>query len=348
MDSLKEKEKAKQAVSATTEATPVTVAETVVEQAAPEPENSEEVVNAEAAPEEATRELSEDIKKKMSGTTAFMDRLKEKSAQAEAELGLEQEEAQEEEVEFDAESEQEEEAPAPLIFKVDDQEFESPDAVSEYVSKIKAENSELLAEVDEIRGFVEKISDPDMLEILKYVNMGYSTRVALVKAGFDESIFQIEADDVDAKELVRAQLEREQAIKDQEKEQKKLQKNMELSNTNLTEFATAKGFDEAKKTTLVNQMAKIHQELLSGLVTKETLEIFSKGLNYESAVKQAAEVASIQAKNEKIVTERAKKQAATIPQLGRGIPSERKQLKDLVRVPTGSFMDKVKARQAMK
>lgn len=333
MNSLKDKEKNKQAATPT-EAAPV-VAETAVEQATPEPENPEEVTAESAQEEEAPRELSDELKKKMSGTTSFMDRLKEKSEQQAAEL-------ESEEIKAEAPSQ------APVTFKVDDQDFDSPEAVNSYIKQVKAEKDELQAEVDEIRGFVEKISDPDMLEILKYVNMGYSARVALVKAGFDESIFNIEEGDIDAKELVRAQIEREEAIKAQEKEQKKLQKNMELSNTNLTEFATTKGFDEAKKTTLVNQMAKIHQELLSGLVTKETLEIFSKGLNYETAVKQAAEVASIQAKNEKIVTERAKKQAATIPQLGRGVPAERKQLKDYVRVPTGSFMDKVKARQANK
>lgn len=336
MDSLKAKEAEKQPTKAAE--APIPVAEAAA--ANPDPiENSEEI--AEEAPE-VVNELSEDVKKKMSGNTAFMDRLREKEAAelAAQEAQMEQEEAEE----YPEEEEIQAEAPKPVSFKVGDQEFDSPDKVNEFLSKINQEKEELQSEVDEIRGFVEKISDPDMLEILRYVNMGYSPRVALIKAGFDESIFQVEQDDQDAESLVRAKLEREQAKKEREKEEKVLQKNMELSNTNLADFAAAKGFDEAKKTTLVNQMAKIHQELLNGLVTKETLEIFSKGLNYESAVKKAAEVAEIKGRNEKIVIEQQKQSAAKLPQLGRGIPAERKQLKDLVRVPSGSFMDKLKNR----
>jgi hypothetical protein len=317
---------------------------------------------AEEIEEPVESKISEEARKQLSEKSSFMEKLKmagqsKEEAQLEPETELE-EEVEEEEIEATAEEQEAEEVKAqPFELEVDGKKFDSIEAVKAHLNEVAEERQTLQKEVDEIRAFVDKVSDPELLEALSYVAKGYSFRVAMVKAGMDESIFNVDTDDEDAEDLVRAKIERKQAAENHAKEQEKLRKNMEESNKALQEFQAQEGFDEKVKNDLVGLMTRIHSELLNGLVTKETLSIFTKALNYEKVVKKAEEdvktakeVGKIQGMNEKIAVERKRKQGDGIPQLGRGINATevRKPTSDLARhvsVPANSFMEKVRARQ---
>jgi hypothetical protein len=357
INTLKEKEASRQEAKST-EVQATVVAET------PETTDAlevEEVITD--APQEiespAKLEVSEKVRKQLSEKGSFLNTIKEKSAErakeaAELEAAEAEAQAAEEEAE-EAEKNAEEtnEIAIPVVFEVDGQQFESPEKVNEYLSKVKEDSENLKKEVEDVRAFVEKVSDPEMIEILDYVSQGYSLRVAMIKAGLDESIFKIETGDEDAEALVQAKLDRKMALQNQQKELEKLQKNMEQSNKALTEFQSEEGFDENTKGDLVRLMKEFHEEAMQGLVSKKFLQLFAKALNYEKVVEEAKkkvqeakEVGKIEGRNEKITIERQRVKGDEIPKLGRGISSEpirkRNRLNDMVNVPSGSFLQKIR------
>jgi hypothetical protein len=312
---------------------------------------------AEEIEEPVESKISEEARKQLSEKSSFMEKLK-MAGQSKEEAQLEPETELEEEIEATAEEQEAEEVKAqPFELEVDGKKFDSIEAVKTHLNEVAEERQTLQKEVDEIRAFVDKVSDPELLEALSYVAKGYSFRVAMVKAGMDESIFNVDTDDEDAEDLVRAKIERKQAAENHAKEQEKLRKNMEESNKALEEFQAKEGFDDQFKNLLVSKLTKAYSEMYSGLVTTEIYEIFAKGIKYENAmkkaeedVKTAKEVGKIQGMNEKIAVERKRKQGDGIPQLGRGINATevRKTTSDLARhvsVPANSFMEKVRARQ---
>jgi hypothetical protein len=299
-------------------------------------------------------EISEIVRKELSEKGSFLDRIKEANelqAQQEAEaLASEEEELAE------AEQEEEEQEVKPPVFEVeiDGKKYENLEEVQNYLYEVQEEKKALEAEKTEIQNFVDKMSDPTMLEVMKYVGQGFDFPVALIKAGIDESIFDLDTlEEPTAEQVIRAKIEREQAQKEHQKQQAKLQKNMEESNRALVEFQTKEGFDEKTKTDLVSLMSKIHSEILDGLVTNETLSIFAKALNYEKVVeeskakiKQAEEAGEIKGMNKKIAIERQKKQGDGLPNLNgpisKELPKKENRLLSMVNIPEGSFMEKLK------
>ncbi len=341
---LKEKE-----ASATQPEAKETVQAAAVEQEIQETqEEPEQVVSFE-------ERISPEARKMLSDKTSFMDKLKQAESVKESE-GEETEIEEEELEEIEAKAE-----PVKVEFEpieIEDRKFESIESVKEYLAEVAEERKTLEAEKQEIQNFVERVSDPDLVEVLKFVNEGYSFPVALVKAGMDESIFDLENLDEPNKEaLVRAKIERENAAKEAAKQQKKLEANMQQSNKALSEFQTEEGFDDKVKTDLVGLMSKVHSELLNGLVTKETLTIFAKGLNYEKALskakeekKAAEEAGRIQGRNEKIAIEMKRKDTGGVPALGNR-PEQPRVIKKNplaahVNIPANSFMERIKQKQS--
>lgn|GEM_PF-6642940 len=324
-----------------------------------------EVVSAEAATEDAEgaeegqeeeiqakSDISDEVIKKLSGKESFTKTIQEAKNKKEAEalaaqeaedaeiLAAEQSELEQEE------SEAEKEKPVKQSFKLGEQEFESIEAVNTHLQAREEEFTDLQQEVDDIRGFVEKVSDPEILDILGYVAKGYSFRVAMMKAGIDESIFTVEAEDEDAESLVRSKIERKQAVANQKKQDEKLQSNMDLSNKTLTDFQAQEGFDDKIKEQLVTKMSKFYDDAMNGVISTEFLSLFSKALTYEGAVKKAAEQGEVKGRNEKIAIERQKRKGDAMPQLGRGAeakadPVRKSRLSELVTMPPSSMIDMI-------
>ena len=332
------------------EEAPVETTQTAVAEADQEnPQNTEdpndEVESSaqEQEDQDQPTEISEELRDKLMNKNSLTKKLEEARKRREAEQKA-QEEAEQEQEEEDAEEDQEEEdeEQEEVTFQVGDQTFKTLDEVNAHLKEFEAKQKELEEEKAEIQGFVEKVSDPELVEVLSYVAQGHSFRTAMVKAGLDESIFQVEADDVDAEALVEAKLERKKQLKENEKRQKELQTNMEQSNTVLSEFQKEKGFDDKVKENLVNAMADFQSKAMKGLITKDSLELFLKAINYEQAVQKAEQKGEIKGRNEKITIERKKKEGDRIPSLGRGLDAtspapQKNNLSDLVRQPASSF-----------
>jgi hypothetical protein len=299
------------------------------------------------SPEEEYEEsaISEDTRKQLFEKGSFIEKIKE-AGKLQAQEEEEQQEDEEYEDSEEQEEEQEEEPEKPVTFEVEGQTFNSIEEVNTHIQAIHEEKAELQKEVDEIRAFVEKVSDPELVEVLRYVAEGYSYRAAMVKAGMDESIFEADAEDLDAEQLWEAKQERKRQAKEYAKQQEQLQKNMEASNNVLSDFQTEQGFDDRVKDDLVKVMSEFHSNTLNGIVTKESLELFLKAVTFEKALKKAQETGEIQGRNAKITIERKKKDGDGIPRLGRGISAEttirEDRLKQIVNIPSGSFMDKIK------
>lgn len=350
MDALQEKQESR--AENTSRAETATVESPAIE-ASESAEAAQEDAVIDESPEEVKaekKEIPEDVKKRIMGGESFMDKLKanqEKKAQdAEAFAEEEQEAENFEEADQEVEAKQEESEADKPKFTIGEETFESIEQVNEHVATIQNEKAELQKEVEEIRSFVEKVSDPDTIEILRYVMEGHSLRVAMVKAGLDESIFQVEHGDEDAESLVEAKLERKKAIAEQKKQQEILQKNMQRTNTELEELQKEEGFDDKVKEQLIKAMSDFHTNGLNGLIPKESMKLFLKAINYEKAIQKAEEKGTIKGRNEKIVIEKQRKKGDEIPQLGRGVTSSDKvrkpsRLQSLVNVPASSFMERL-------
>lgn len=288
---------------------------------------------------EAESQVSKDAIKMIAERGSFKDLINQKLQEKSTE-----EVEEEEEVEAATETRAE-----PIEIEVEGKKLAGVDAIKEYLGTVAEERKALAEEKQQIQDFVEKVSDPDLIEVMRFVAEGYAFPIALVKAGLDESVFDLEnLEETDKETLVRAKIERENQIKEQQKAQKRLQKNMEESNKALAEFQTSEGFDDKVKQDLVGLMSKIHAELLDGLVTKETLTLFARGLNYKKAIEEARETGEIAGRNAKIAVEKAKAERGIVPQLGKAIPQEkpkqRSKLSELVTVPPTSFMEKLRNR----
>ena len=325
--------------------------EVAVEAATEDAEGAEEGQEEEI---QAKSEISDEVVKKLSGKESFTKTIQEAKNKKEAEalaaqeaedaeiLAAEQAELEQEEAEAEAEE------PVKQSFKLGDgeQEFESIEAANTYLVAQREELTALQQEVAQIRSFVAKVDDPDMLEILSYVQDGYSARVAMVKAGLDETFFQVQKGDEDAESLVLAKIERKQAVANQKKLDEKLQSNMDLSNKTLTDFQAQEGFDDKIKEQLVTKMSKFYDDAMNGVISTEFLSLFSKALTYEGAVKKAAEQGEVKGRNEKIAIERQKRKGDAMPQLGRGVeakaePVRKSRLSELVNMPPSSMIDMI-------
>ena len=84
-----------------------------------------------------------------------------------------------------------------------------------------------------------------------------------------------------------------------------LMANQEQTIKTIDDFCAAKGYDEVKKTALLDKIETTFNDMLMKKVTSETLEAFDKAMNYEEDMKIAGETAAINAKNEAIEAKNA-------------------------------------------
>jgi len=306
---------------------------------------AQEAINEEQE-EETQEEVSDEVRNQLMGKESFKKKIEEAKRKKEEEVKAQEEEQEEANLEAQEETEEEEQEEKPQSFQVGEKTFESIEQVNEYLSTMETEKAEFEKEKEEIKNFVEKVNDPELIEVLKYVSDGYSYRTAMVKAGLDESIFEVEQDDPDAEELVEAKIQRKKEIERRAKEQEELTRNMQRSETILQEFQEESGFDDQTKEQLIQKMSAMVDDSLQGKITKDTLNLFLQGVNYKKDVTKAREQGEIQGRNQKIHIQKKRKRGDGIPDLGsRPIPSEKpkdKTLSKLIAQPARSFTEMIK------
>ena len=318
-----------------------------VEEAVESPlEIQEEAFEDYSEPEQM--EFSKEVQDHLMGNQSFLDKINEANAQKEAEEQEEEERLAEEEEQEQQEAEAEKEA-APKELEINGQKFESIEEVSTHVQTLEEQIRTFQDNEEKIVKILDEV--PEFSYLLKNLAKGDSLRVALVKAGFGPEDFNIEDEtEADAESLVQAKIERKQAIQAQKKQQKAFEDNMASSEKVLKEFQEKNGMDDATRDKMIAKISQFSQDLTEGKISEEALSHWAKAINYESAVQKAAQSGEVKGRNEKIFIERRKEKGDRIPALGRGtsldaVPEPRNRFNDIVTMPSGSFMDKLKRNQ---
>jgi len=125
---------------------------------------------------------------------------------------------------------------------------------------------------------------------------------------------------------------REGDLAKQRESKEAFQKNVEASRQAAQEFAEEEGLDKEQAAEIMNKFDAIMAEMFTGKVTKETLQAVKRAVQFDEAVKDAAEVGEKKAKNEKIVATMTKDAKPT----GDGIPAPKKtgEPKEIVKKPS--------------
>jgi len=206
-----------------------------------------------------------------------------------------------------------------------DHKIETPEQRDELIGKLIADSKNLEAE----RKSVEKVYDlfensEEMVNIAREMNQGKGFLEALAKTvNIEETLSDLkEADPEQYKKVVRAQVEREKAIEEQQAKQQELEKtfqeNEEISQTNIKKFEQSKELTPEASKEFLGTIDRHFQDLVNGKVTTEFIETIHNGLNYEQAVEAAKEQGRIEGRNEKISAEKAKKQGDNLPRIPKG------------------------------
>lgn len=156
-------------------------------------------------------------------------------------------------------------------------------------------------------------ANPVVESILKNLNDGYTAEEALA-LNFDiDDLIEMKEDPKVKEKIIEARAERKFSAKEQEKQQEKLKENQKTSNTNLKTFAEQHNLGEDGRKDFTSKMDAVLKPLSEGLVTQEMLDVFYKGLQYESDVSEAQKKARIDEKNKKIQQSKRRKKGDNLP-----------------------------------
>jgi uncharacterized protein YdcH (DUF465 family) len=297
------------------------------------------------------QDLSDEVKDKLMNKDSIAKRLEAAKAkkQAEEAQALADQEAEEE---AEQESEEEEPNTPVLAIEVNGTKLEGTEAITAHITELATkatEYEEALAEYKQNEAKLIEIVEqvPEFETLIARLSKGDSLRTALIYAGFGPEDFEVTSEDEpDAEAVVQAKLDRKRAIAEAKKAQEEFAKNSAKSEEIIAEFQKEAGFDEKVKEQLVGEMAGFIQDATMGKLSKKHLDIFLKGINYESAVKKAEKIGEVQGLNKQIDLNRKKKSAAGIPVISSGLesskPAPSNKLGSLIKTPATSFLDMIK------
>lgn len=223
-----------------------------------------------------------------------------------------------------------------------DRKFESPEdydaATDDYLSYLETyrnrgdeANRQLMDLFD---------SEPDVAEaISESVNKGVPFRVAWAKHFGAEDISLDESDkyysDFDANKKARAE-----RITKQKAERESFDKNVKESERVLAGFAKENKMSNEDVKNVLDQFNVYYQEIKSGKLTPDSLNMILRGIQFEKAIQDAADSATLKAKNEKISAEMAKEtprgDGLPRPNKGGEVPERRE------RSPIDDYVDRAK------
>lgn len=151
----------------------------------------------------------------------------------------------------------------------------------------------------------DKISDlfysnPQMAGLFSDVINGTSPEIAFIQR-FGEGVLAAKDDPAMADEFVKAQQAYMDKLSSSKKIEQEQEENMNNSLQVLQSFIQDKGMSDEEGEGFFDKIIKAVDDVFMSRWTPELLEIFYKGLNYETDVKDAIEMGRVEGRNEKII-----------------------------------------------
>lgn len=194
-------------------------------------------------------------------------------------------------------------------FKTEEDYSKARDTLYEQYGNIQEELNETKKTTDQIAKVLT--DNPEMQGIIKALNKGVSVRAALIEAGFAPSDFEVLEDDDDAEDMIEAQVNAREQKRLKEQQEKEVQENMQQSEKLIEQLQ----IDDSQKEKLYEKVNTVFQDFIKGKITDDTLNMFSKALNFDKEIEKASEQAARRVRNEKIQLTKKRKTGDGLPKL---------------------------------
>lgn len=159
--------------------------------------------------------------------------------------------------------------------------------------------------------------NPRFAAMMRDVLQGDDASVAFVRY-FGRDALDAAGDEEKMQVITTANQEYLNRVAESEKLRKTQEENLGKSEEDMTLFQTEKGLNDEDFAKFIDAVYNVLEQGLEGLIKKDFLEIFWKGLNYDTDLKDAAEAGRTQGRNEKIKLENRAQKGDNVPYLGEG------------------------------
>lgn len=147
-------------------------------------------------------------------------------------------------------------------------------------------------------------SDPRLASVLADIVSGKKNAAGALTRYFGKDFLNAEEGTEEYDAIVEAEKERKAEQDKAEASKKEYEANLEKSMPEVEAYCKEKGYNV--EDFLNNAWDKILQPIMSGIYTKEVLDVLDKGFNYDKDVKDALVAGEIKGKNENIHKMKAK------------------------------------------
>ena len=294
---------------------------------APDPitEDQEEDESEEDWDEEEQESEVEDQAEQESEEESEEEDSKDQEAEDDAEEEESEEQEEESEEEESEEEQEEEETEALVIPKYDDKlrqilpdrEFNTNADYEEATNEaftLLLEEREREAKANEV--LVNAFNDnPRVLEAVRLLTQGYSDVAAFAAAGII-SEDMVPEDDKNLKDVVKANLKREEARVANQKRLEKLEQNAKKSQEVLSEWKKERGISDARYKEFEGKVSDfINFFIEADFTDKSRIDLLYDGFYAKEKIQKAEDTGRIKGRNEKIVIGKKKKNGDGIPKL---------------------------------
>lgn len=159
--------------------------------------------------------------------------------------------------------------------------------------------------------------NPKFAAMMRDVMQGDDASVAFIRY-FGRDALDATGDEEKMQVITTANQEYLNRVAESEQLRKTQEENLGKSEEEMTAFQLEKGLSDEEFAKFVDAVYNVLEQGLEGLIKKDFLEIFWKGLNYDNDMKDAAQVGRTQGRNEKIKLENRTQKGDDVPYLGEG------------------------------
>lgn len=156
--------------------------------------------------------------------------------------------------------------------------------------------------------------NPKFAAMMSDVMKGEDASIAFVKY-FGRDALDATEDEEKMKMITEANQEYLNRVAESEQLRKAQEENLQKSESEMNDFQTEKKLDDETFGKFIDEVYHVVERGLEGLIQKDFLEIFWKGLNYEKDVESAAITGEIEGRNQKIKLEDRTNKAGNVPNL---------------------------------
>lgn len=161
------------------------------------------------------------------------------------------------------------------------------------------------------------MKNPKFAAMMSEVMKGSDPSVAFIKF-FGRDALDASEDEEKMKLITGANQEYLNRVAKSEELRKRQEENLEKSGVEMDAFQVEKGMGDEEFAKFVDAVYNVIERGLEGLIGKDFLEIFWRGLNYEQDLQDAANAGRVEARNEKIVLANRTRRGDGVPDLHAG------------------------------